>query len=228
MASRVEKLISSDLNFRRIKESLKLPDVEYQAVDADAIEGVFKPNTFDLIFSSNVLEHVRDPSKVLKSTLPMLADSGYAVHIIPSRPIKIFYLLFYYPSLLLLAMDRIWGKLQGKPIFRGASINLENNINTSHLATSSPSGFWGKLRRHLFPKPHGNFPTHYSEFIAFGRKQWELQFAKAGYLVFSYAKGPVFSGYGFGFGFLRRALERLGVSSEHIFILQKRPSKTIL
>src|SRR3989344_3210143 len=81
LASHIDKLISSDLNFKRIKESLKVPDVEYKTVDADAIEGVFKPNTFDIIFSSNVLEHVRDPIKVLKATQPMLTDEGYALHI---------------------------------------------------------------------------------------------------------------------------------------------------
>src|SRR3990167_2218814 len=82
LAPHIDKLISSDLNFKRIKESLKVPGVEYKTVDADAIGGVFKPDTFDLVFSSNVLEHVQDSQQVLRATQKMLTDSGYAVHIV--------------------------------------------------------------------------------------------------------------------------------------------------
>lgn len=219
LAPHIAKLISSDLNFKRIKESLKVSHVEYKALDADAIEGVFKPKTFDFIFSSNVLEHVGDPAKVLRATQSMLTDDGYAAHIIPSRTIKIFYLLFYYPNLFLLALDRLSGKFKGKTFFQGTGINLENNIN---LAVSPPSGRQGRLRKFLLPSIHGNFPTHWSELIGFGRKQWEQKITEAGYSISVYAKGHLFSGYGFGIPlWLRRLLERLGMSSEHIFILKK-------
>src|SRR3989344_7374172 len=100
LASYVENLISSDLNFNRIK--LKVPAVEYRILDADLMEGVFEPNTFDFIFSSNVLEHVRNPVRVLSSAQVVLKGDGIAVHIVPNRLMKIFYLLFYYPDLVLL------------------------------------------------------------------------------------------------------------------------------
>ena len=218
LAPLVEKLISSDLNFNRIKESLKVPGVEYKILDADAIEGMFRPNSFDLIFSSNVLEHVRDSLNVLISTRPMLKDDGYAVHIIPSRPLKIFYLLLHYPNLMLLAVDRILGKLKGKPFFQGANINLENNIN---LAVSPPSDWQSRLRKFLLPSVHGNFPNHREEFIAFGKREWDKKFREAGYNIATYKRGPAFSGFGFGFNRVRKLLERFGVSSEHIFILKK-------
>src|SRR3990167_2143032 len=102
LASHIERLVSSDLNFNRIKESLKIPSVEYKTIDADAIEGIFDDNSFDFIFSSSVLEHVKDPKKVLSATRSMLKEDGNAVHIVPSRTIKISYLLFYYPNLVFL------------------------------------------------------------------------------------------------------------------------------
>ena len=217
IAPHVDKLISSDLNFKRIKESLKVPGVLYKAVDADAVEGVFKPNTFDFIFSSNVLEHVRNPQKVLEETEKLLTDDGYAVHIIPSRHIKVSYLLLYYPNLAILLLDRIIGKLKGEPIFQGIGVNFENNINIK----VQPKKVSGRLRRLLVPTPHGNFSSHVEEFIAFGKKQWERKFIEAGYSIVTYAKGPAFSGYGFGFDRLRKLLERFGLSSEHIFVLKK-------
>jgi len=45
LASHIERLVSSDLNFNRIKESLKIPSVEYKTIDADAIEGIFDDNS---------------------------------------------------------------------------------------------------------------------------------------------------------------------------------------
>jgi ubiquinone/menaquinone biosynthesis C-methylase UbiE len=117
----------------------------------------------------------------------------------------------------LLAIDRLWGKLRGQVFFRGAGINLENNLNT----TVGSKKISNRLTRFLFPTPHGNFSNHRQEFIAFGKKQWEGLFKKAGYVVVAYAKGPAFSGYGFGFRRVSRLLEYLGVSSEHIFVLQK-------
>lgn len=216
-APHVDHLISSDLNFKRIKESTKIPGVTYRAVDADSIHGVFEDKSFDFIFSSNVLEHLRDPQAFLTGTLPMLTDDGFAVHIIPSRHIKIFYLLFYYPNMFLLAVDRILGRLRGEPLFKGGGIDLENNINSDKPQQKQPSRF----KRFIFPKPHGNFPTHTKEFIAFGRNRWERMFKMAGYTIHAHAPGPAFSGYGFGFSFLRKILEHFGVSSEHIFILKK-------
>ena len=213
LAPHIEKLISSDLNFKRIKE--KIPKVEYKEVDADAIEGVFPSESFEFIFSSNVLEHVRDPRKVLSSTHAMIRDDGYAVHIVPSRTLKISYLLFYYPNIALLLIDRIIGKLKGKTFFQGAGINLENNIN---LVVSPPSG---RFRKFLFPTIHGNFRSHWEEFIAYGKSRWEEMFMRSGYSIADYATAPAFSGYGFGLNFFRKILWRLGASSEHIFILKK-------
>lgn len=220
LAPHVDRLVSSDLNFKRMKESLRVSGVEYKAVDADSVEGVFKDRSFDFIFSSNVLEHVRDPLRVLTATQPMLANGGYAVHIIPSRHIKVCYLLLYYPHLAFLALDRVLGTFKGRPFFRGAGVNLENNLNTAGRSQKTPN----KMLRFLFPLPHGNFRSHMQEFIAFGKNRWERLFREAGYSVVTYAPGPAFSGYGFGLSRVRRILEYCNISSEHIFILRKMSS----
>lgn len=224
IAPRIDKLVSSDLNFKRIKKSLKISSVEYKTIDADAIRGIFPDKSFDFIFSSNVLEHLRDPKEFLFSTLPMLTDNGYAVHIIPNRYIKIFYLLLYYPHVTLLAFDRIIGKLRGEPFFKGGGVDLENNINSKKRSTGPRINIVSRLKKFILPSPHGNFTSHTKEFIAFGRKQWEYIFKSAGYSIESYAKGPAFSGYGFGLSRIRDLLESMGVSSEHIFILKKMSS----
>ena len=220
LAPHIDKFISSDLNFDRIKKSLKVSGVIYKNVDADSMDGVFEEETFDFIFSSNVLEHICSPHNFLITTKKMLTKDGYAVHIVPSRFIKISYLLLFYPHMVLLAIDRVVGKLKGEPFFKGHKIDLENNINVKTDSKKNSS----KLRKFLIPSIHGNFSSHTEEFLSFGRRYWENQMRKAGYSVFLYAKGPAFSGYGFGFNSVRRLLEYFGVSSEHIFVLKKMSS----
>ncbi len=217
LSSHINKLISSDLNFKRIKESLKVPGVEYRVIDADSIGGVFGDSSFDFIFSSNVLEHLRDPYDFLLKTQPMLTDNGYAVHIVPSRYIKIFYLVLYYPNLFFLVIDRIIGKFKGQAFFRGKNINFENNINLK----TDPKRVDNRIKKFLIPSPHGNFPTHTKEFVAFGRNKWEELFRETGYSIVAHARGPAFSGYGFGLGLIMKIFEYCGISSEHIFVLKK-------
>ena len=219
LAPHMDKLISSDLNLRRLKKSLKVPIVVYKTIDADSMEGVFGDKTFDFIFSSSVLEHLHDPAKFLMATYKILTDYGFAVHIVPSRHLKIFYLVLYYPNLALLVLDRLWGKLRGKPFFRGASINFDNNPNAK--ANSSSKKDTSRLKRFIFPTPHGNYLSHTQEFSAWSKNKWESLFLDAGYSIHVYIKGPAFSGYGFGWNRVRKLLESCGVSSEHIFILKK-------
>jgi protein-L-isoaspartate O-methyltransferase len=152
-------------------------------------------------------------------TKDFLSNDGYAVHVVPSRWIKVSYLFLHYPNLIFLVMDRLWGKLQGEAFFRGADINFENNINLKEKSLSTNRWF----KKIILPPVHGNFSSHWQEFKSFGRKDWESLFKRAGYSIASYSRGPAFSGYGFGFFGLRSLLEFLGFFSEHIFILKKMP-----
>jgi len=218
LVNHCDQLISTDLNFKRIKNELKLSNVKYVQCDADNLKGVFVPEQFDFIFSSNLIEHLSDPKDFLANTKTFLTKDGYAAHVIPGRMVKITYILLYYFNLFLLTLDRLAGLLQDKKFFRGDKINLENNINAVEQKKK------GRIRKFLLPAIHGNFTSHREEFIKFGRKSWENLFQKCGFVVVKHIKGSAFSGYGFGFNKLSRLLELFGWSSEHIFILKKMAS----
>ncbi len=215
LAPRCERYVSSDLNFKRFKESLKVPGVEYRICDADRLGGVFTEGEFDFVFSSSMLEHLSRPEDFLLNTHRALSSGGIAVHIVPSRFLKIMYLFLFYPHLFLLALDRIAGLFSGKKVFRGGGVSLENNLNP---VAHKPRGRWRKL---LLPQVHGNFHSHWAEYKGFGTRRWERLFEAAGFLLEARIKGPVFSGYGFGWDRLRGTLEQAGICSEHIFILRR-------
>ena len=53
------------------------------------VENIFEKEQFDMIFSSSFLEHLKDSKKFLKNSKVFLNKSGYSVHIVPSRFMKI-------------------------------------------------------------------------------------------------------------------------------------------
>lgn len=210
LAPRCRTFISSDLNFARFKQSLALPTVRYERIDADNLEGHFADGQFDFVFSSSMLEHLSDPAAFLRGTYRLLRGGGYAVHIVPSRTLKVLYLALYYPYLATLLLERLFNSPQKKE----GAVSHENNLNPVAPRQKSRMRF-------LVPQVHGNYASHQEEFARWGKGEWESLFLSAGYTISARLRGPLFSGYGFGFNALRMLLERAGLSSEYIFILQK-------
>lgn len=211
-----ENYVSTDLNFKRIKDSFKIASVTYLQCDADNIPAaLFEKNSFDIVFSSNLIEHLSNPEKFLCDTKALLVPEGFAVHVVPGRLVKVSYLGLFYLNLLVLILDRLVGIFFGKKIFRGSKINLENNINTKHQNRLT------NFERFFLPRIHGNYPTHYKEFYSWGKHTWIQLFENNGFKLVAYGKGKVFSGYGFGFNILRIILEKIGLFSEHIFVFKK-------
>ena len=91
-----KKLICTELNeesHSSLGKSIldrNLDNVEYKICDAQDLS-LFSDNTFDMIYSSNLLEHVLDINKCLKECKRVLKNNGVMLHIMPSRCWKIFY-----------------------------------------------------------------------------------------------------------------------------------------
>lgn len=214
-SKRFNYYVSSDLNHKRLDKENFTQSVKYQNIDADNFDKNIFNKKFDVIFSSNMLEHLSKPDYFLKESSFILKEDGYAVHVIPSRLIKVSYILLHYFYLIRLFFNRIVNFKKNKKIFGGFSDKNENNINSINKKEVS------KFKKIFFPQIHGNYKSHLKEFVAYGRKSWEKKFKDNGYSIVAHIKGPVFSGYGFGIGSIRKFLELFGFYSEHIFILSK-------
>lgn len=91
-----EKLICTDLDEKSydwldtgILNRTGPENVEYKICDAQDLSQ-FEDNTFDLIFSSNMLEHIPDVRKCLRECKRVLKDDGVMLHTMPSRHWKFF------------------------------------------------------------------------------------------------------------------------------------------
>ncbi len=217
LTTRCDEFVSSDLNFDRLKQEYRVEGASYKKLDADNLAGVFPDRSFDFIFSSNMLEHLGNRESFLRETHRMLTDDGIAVHIVPGRWMKVSYLFLFYPHLCTVILDRLIGVFKGKKVLRGKHNAFENNINTI-----APRKTW--FQKIFLPSIHGNYVSHRSEFVSWGKHKWFDMFTVHNFSVAGYAKGPVFSGYGFGVRFLQKWLGRLGMTSEHIFLLKKMDS----
>lgn len=209
---------------------LRLPahdGVEYQVLDAEEVGDRFPPSSFDLVFSSNLLEHLPALERALSGIFQVLKDDGVMIHVVPSPFWKLCGLLLYFPNHVILLLEQVLARgggrvLAGKVRRRmpskaeGAPPPMEPDNNPK--SQKRPHGF---LYRWFVPETHGVSSGHLEEFRAFRKSRWIAQFQQAGFRVAAVKKGPVASGYGFGLDTLRRWLERLGFTSEYIYILTK-------
>lgn len=65
------------------------PNVEYLLCDATDLSQ-FKDGSFDLVFSSNMLEHIPDVDRCLRECRRVLTDDGVMLHSMPNRCWKLF------------------------------------------------------------------------------------------------------------------------------------------
>ena len=189
----------------------------------------FKPRQFDLVFSSNVMEHLPDPGRALAGISRVLTDEGITIHVMPTRFWKLCHVALHIPHVLARALERTSDEGLAKTLARerakgtdpeqSGSLGPANNPKTARRVRSL-------LSRLLSPDPHGVSATHTMEFRAFGKERWIREFAAAGLDVVAVLKGPVCSGYGFGLNRFRLMLEKAGFASEYAYVAVKRGAKS--
>jgi SAM-dependent methyltransferase len=200
-----------------------------QRLVCDAVALPFAAASFDFIFSSSVLEHVRDRPAAFAEMDRCLRPGGVMLHIMPSRTWKLLQLVFYYPHLILGGLDLGLERLSRE---RSRERSSERS---PHLALSEPPVAAGErwsdrrnwrlslrtIAQGAIPRVHGEFPGHVSEWRGFGARAWTDEFAAAGFRTRRILLLPLYSGYGFGLERLRSLGERLRLSSHNAFVVTR-------
>lgn len=175
----------------------------------------FADASFDLVFSSNVLEHIPDLALTLREIRRVLAADGRAVHVLPTPAWRGWTSVSHYPHML----RRIWQWVTARTAGQGPVQN-----SSSEGRARSP---WERLRRLLADGPHGEYPSALSELWYFSRRRWLDVFAKAGFVVSEDRCGGLFyTGYAVCPALSitsRRRLARCLGSATRIFVMHRAP-----
>jgi len=193
----------------------------WEVIDFDGRYIPFEDHTFDIIYSSNVIEHVEDLNTLNHEFHRVLKTTGFVFHYVPTSSWRAWSLLAFYPSLLLDVFRRIYRPTRGT-----------SNINNSNFQSSKTNSCtWKcmltKLYRRLIPHTHGSSGLCLTELYRYRRTTWLDYFQSADWIVINYTCNRLFLTGEMLFGrhlsiHARAKLSKLFGSTAHFFILKSK------
>lgn len=198
--------------------AVDVPDSNYSSarvwpvIEYDGRSLPFPSEEFDLIFSSNVLEHVEDLPALLDDMWRVLKPGGRMIHVVPSASWRLWTSLTYYPH--------VGTRLLGN----GATARQHPDLG--HGMDSSPSSGRRTLADKIFSPVHGTATGAFKELLAFRRQAWFKVLRRVPASSLQCRPNRLFySGYSLSGRFLpirlRKTLSYGLGSSCHIFTLKK-------
>jgi SAM-dependent methyltransferase len=162
------QVMSIDLAERSPSESPYFPVRGYDGTHIPA-----DVESFDLIFSSNVLEHVKNLPPLFSEMHRVLKPQGLAIHLLPTPAWRFWTSVTHYGNLL---------KLIGGARGNGSSINA-TGVSLDQSAQGSKRSWVQKLSRKMFAGPHGEYPNAASDLYYFSEGRWLKTFSENGLAV---------------------------------------------
>ncbi|MDA1347818.1 MAG: class I SAM-dependent methyltransferase [Chloroflexi bacterium] len=186
---------------------------------ADAQTLPFRDNAFQLIFSSNVLEHVKDPTTCMAEMRRVLRDDGLMVHTMPTVTWKVAQLVLYPLHVLIhVAAPKAVGKLARH---RQA---VQTSSRTSPHSREAATVRRSRLRSLFMPPVHGAASSHRRELRCFRKRSWVEQFELSGLEVVKTSPMFLHSAYRFlpyRALDLRGTMSRFGLASVRAYWVRK-------
>lgn len=135
----------------------------FEVHDYDGRTLPFECGTVDVIFSSNVLEHIADHASFFAECHRVLANDGVAIHILPTASWRLWTTLAYYPWLFKRAIALFLGRASRK--------------------SAASEGIGASALRNLVPTRHGERGNVLTEAWYFSESWWRRQFHAHGFHV---------------------------------------------
>lgn len=144
-------------------EQLDVKNVELQSCSAESLP--FPDETFDMVYSSHVLEHIPDRTKALNEIYRVLKVGGIHFCVVPTTMEKVYAFINFYTYLI----GRIFFHITKKM----ASIFKDNsNLPSSSDALKSVGSSSSLLKFFPFPPPHGESKHYLSELVEWTPGKW--------------------------------------------------------
>jgi SAM-dependent methyltransferase len=166
----------------------------------------FQNNTFDIVFSSNVLEHIPHVNAFQSEIKRVLKPGGTAVHFLPSGSWRFWTIVTHYIYILKLTLL----------IINLRFFHREQRMRMLALKM--------KLKKSFLPSRHGTRGNAVSEIFYYSRYYWNDFFAKTGWTITNHLFNKlVYTGYSvFDTGLSirnRKILSSFFGSSCHAYVL---------
>lgn len=222
----VEELICTEYDQAKLRQEKK-PGIVYKICDAEQLPKYFKAGRFDLIFSSNVMEHITAKEKVLADMAKLLSDDGLAINIMPGPFLKMSWLLLFYPNQAITLLEVLTERRGGRRLSKLAGGDKEEIGRLRQDLGNNPKlskRAW--LLAQFWPEPHGAYRGHLAELRGYRISHWKRLHRENGLEVIRVIKMPVNSGYGFGLPRVRRLLERLGFAYGYAYVSRRAGTST--
>lgn len=152
----------------------------FPVIKYDGLRIPFADASFDVIFSSNVLEHVMNLDALEAEIRRVLRPHGVAIHIVPTTSWRLWTLLTHHLYIARLAIQQL------------------QRHKMSWIHDGTPPSIRGiKLGRSLWcialwPEPHGAIGSALTELVRFSRHQWAGHFVNAGWEIQHYERLGLF------------------------------------
>lgn len=167
LADRGFKVVSIDVGGSRYGEERVFPVIEY---DGKAFP--FPDAAFDVVFSSNVLEHIADPAQFHGESRRVLKPGGYCVHVMPTAVWRFWQGVANYVELCQRVAPLLPELLPRR--FRLSEWNRPAIVFEE----------LGRLRKQYIRIPrHGETGNAFTELWTFSRRHWLNHFHRQGYAV---------------------------------------------
>ena len=197
-------------------------------IDFDGRHIPFPDNSFDVVYSSNVLEHVEDIDTLNIEIIRVLRSDGFAIHYVPTSAWRGWSLAAFYPALLRDTLRRVARRLapdRSGPIAAptvpvtpaGSVLPAPQHRHTSVLR---------KVVRRIVPHAHGAVGTSISELVRFSRRSWNDFFTSRGWHIVTYnlnglfLTGDMMLGYRLSIERRKRLSRALGCTA-HLYVLKR-------
>lgn len=180
----------------------------------DGVNLPFADDSFDIIYSSNTMEHVLNERDLHREFKRVLRPTGVAVHIVPSSTWRLWTIIVYY-----IMLPRI------VVAFLRRRAEPPEHINDARATPQSGKGVGQLMLGLICPMRHGERGNRFTEWWHFRGASWRRRFEELGWKAESVeGVGLFYTGYLLGARLLsmarRQRLARLLGSSCLIFVLK--------
>lgn len=159
--------------------------VYFEVTKADVSKLEFPACSFDVVFSSHVIPHVKELGAAFGEMKRVLKDDGRIIHIVPTTSWSAVTNFWHY----VLMPYNLYGFVKRK---KQQTTNPDPGQNQNKSRSAS-----GRILNFAFLHPLGENPSFVHELFYFSDRFWRKLFRENGFEVLQSGNGPyLYSGYG--------------------------------